>query len=145
MQPLTTTCWVQWHQALTCTKQSSWFSIPFQAPDVQRVGSTLHWINHSPLENLINFDKHFSTGQWFILCMALFTLWTTLARSANDIQVMGKYIIQSNNAAFMLCNDISTKLDFSSNLVFKCGTLTRVVFNPFTPKSATDTYRFYSV
>ena len=57
----------------------------------------------------------------------------------------GKYNIQSKKAVFVLGNDISTKLDFIGNLVFKYRTHTGVVFNPFTPLNATDTYRFYSV
>jgi len=61
------------------------------------------------------------------------------------VKEQGKYNIQSNKAAFVLDNDISTKLDFIGNLVFKYGTQTGVVFNPFTPINATDTYRFYSV
>ena len=61
------------------------------------------------------------------------------------VKEQGKYNIQSSKAAFVLGNDISTKLDLIGNLVFKYGTQTGIVFNPLTPINATDTYRFYSV
>ena len=46
-------------EALTLVKSYQMLSIFFfhQGPVVQRVDSTIHWINHYPMDNSINFDS----------------------------------------------------------------------------------------
>ena len=38
-----------------------------QAPIVQSVDSTIHWINHYPLDNSIDFDSTYVTAGWIAL------------------------------------------------------------------------------